>query len=463
MKVAIIGLARSGYAAAQLAHSLGYAVRVTDACTGGHQSAEGRAALETRAAELRALGMWVEIGAHTPACLEGVELVITSPGVPEDAPPLQWARAQSLPVISEIEFAVRHTNARIVGVTGTNGKTTTTSLIGHILQHAEMPTIVAGNIGQALSGVVQEASAQHTLVLEMSSFQLETVQSFHAHAAVWLNLTPDHLDRYESFEAYAAAKARIFSNMTRDDWAVIWAHDRKIVAPYLHDCPAQRVWIDETGTWLARPEEPHGALCAEGHLVSVLNGVRQHHAIASELRLRGAHNVVNCLAGLAVARILHVPDHLLNEALLSFGGLAHRMEPCGVYAGMRFVNDSKATNVDAMIKALDALPAPIVLIAGGYDKGGDFAAAVPSVRAKVCRLVLIGAAADTLAEAFDGATEIVRAESMDEAVTVASRDIPQATTVLLSPGCASYDMYNNFEERGDDFKRAVRALEPCQE
>jgi UDP-N-acetylmuramoylalanine--D-glutamate ligase len=463
MNVAIIGLARSGYAAAKLAHSLGYSVRVSDACVGGHQTKAGRKVLKQRADELRALGIWVELGAHTPACIDGTELVVTSPGVPDSAPPLQWAREQSLPIISEIEFAVRHTNATIVGITGTNGKTTTTALIEHILAHAGTPVVAAGNIGQALSGVIDQVSAQHTLVLEMSSFQLETVQSFHAHVAVWLNLTPDHLDRYSSLEGYAAAKGRIFNNMTRDDWAVVWAHDRDVVAPFLANCPAQRVWIDETGTWLARPEEPNGALCVDGHLVSVVNGMRQHHAALSDLRLGGGHNTVNYLAACAVARILRVPSHLLSEALLSFEGLSHRLEPCGTHAGMRFVNDSKATNVDAMIKALEALPAPIALIAGGYDKGGDFAATVPLVRGKVCRLVLIGAAADALARAFDGAVDIVRAGSMDEAVAAASRDVPDGATVLLSPGCASYDMYNDFEERGDDFKRAVCARESCQD
>jgi len=455
MNVTIIGLARSGYAAAQLAQRLGYHVRVSDGCTGAHVTAATRRTLEEHAQALRARGIWVELGAHTPACLDGATLVVTSPGVPDSAPPLQWARQRSLPIISEIEFAVRHTNARIVAITGTNGKTTTTTLIGHILTTAGMPCVVAGNIGQALSGVVEQATAQHTVVLEISSFQLEAVQTFKPHIAVWLNLTPDHLDRYKTMQAYGAAKSRIFHQMTHDDWAVLWLHDRELVLPYLNGNDVRRVWLDECGQWRPSRADSCGATLAHGTLTTHVNGITQAHGRMDALHLHGAHNAVNVLAACAVARILRVPAHALDEALRSFRGLPHRLEHVAARNGITFVNDSKATNVDAMIKALEAMPAPITLLAGGYDKDSDFTPVLPLVRAKVPRVVLFGAAREKLAQVFAGVTTLLNADTMQDAVTKAVQGTPGGTTVLLAPGCASYDWYNDFEERGADFRRCV--------
>ncbi|MCX7846759.1 MAG: UDP-N-acetylmuramoyl-L-alanine--D-glutamate ligase [bacterium] len=408
------------------------------------------------ARELRARGIWVELGGHTPACVEGVDIVVTSPGVAEQAQPLQWARARGIPVISEIEFAVRHTNARIVAITGTNGKTTTTALIGHVLRTAGMPVVVAGNIGQALSGVVEEASAEHTLVLEISSFQLETVSSFKPYVAVWLNLTPDHLDRYGTMEAYAAAKGRIFMNMGGGDWAVIWEHDRMVTGPFLEGKDVTRVWLDEKGTWRATREEPCGAQLQGGELVTIFNGVRQTHGKVAEMRLMGAHNVVNMLAACAVGRILHVPGHVVGEALRSFNGLPHRLERVAEGHGLVFINDSKATNIDAMVKGLAATPGPLVLLAGGYDKGGDFRVAAPLVKEKAVRVVAFGRAREKVVAAFREVAPVVVAESMADAVAKAAKDVPEGTRILLSPGCASYDMYNDFEERGNDFRRCAR-------
>ncbi len=455
MKIAVIGLARSGFAAAQLAAQLGYHVKVSD---GGnaHHNAGAAERLQRYAQQLRARNVWVELGGHTTACVDGVDLVVTSPGVPDHALPLQWARTLGIPVISEVEFAVRHTTARIVAITGTNGKTTTTALIGHVLATAGMPVVVAGNIGQALSGVVEQATSQHTLVLEMSSFQLETVAAFKPHVAVWLNLTPDHLDRYGTLEAYAAAKGRMFMNMTREDWAVIWQHDRAVTAPFLNGRDVQRVWLDETGAWRASRGEACGAVLQGTELATVFNGVRQSHGALAGTHLRGAHNAINMLAACAVARILHIPNHLVCEALRSFNGLPHRLERVAEGHGLVFVNDSKATNIDAMLKALEATPAPIALLAGGYDKGGDFRAAAPLVKEKVARLVAFGNAREIVAGALRDAAPLVYADAMADAVAKAAEGAAPGTTVLLSPGCASYDMYNDFEERGADFGRCAR-------
>lgn len=456
MRVAVIGLARSGYAAAQLAARLGYQVKVSDDGSGA-KAHPGQGERQARMAEqLRAQGIWVELGGHTTACIEGVDLVVTSPGVPEHALPLQWARSLGIPVISEIEFAVRHTNARIVAITGTNGKTTTTALVGHLLKAAGVPVVVAGNIGQALSGVVEEASAQHTLVLEISSFQLETVETFRPHIAVWLNLTPDHLDRYGTMEAYAAAKGRIFMNLGREDWAVIWEHDRAITAPFLAGREATRVWVDESGRWRATREEPCGAQVQQGELVTILHGIRQSHGRVEEMPLVGAHNVVNMLAACAVARILHVPAHVVREGLRTFGGLPHRLERVAEGHGLVFINDSKATNIDAMLKGLAATPRPLVLLAGGYDKGADFREAIPLVREKALRVVAFGSAREKVAAALRDAAPVVYADGMADAVAKAAENVPAGTHILLSPGCASYDMYNDFEERGNDFRRCAQ-------
>lgn len=456
MRIAVIGLARSGFAAAQLAVQLGYQVKVSDNGANAHAHPGAEERTRRLAEHLRARGVWVELGGHTTACIEGVDLVVTSPGVPDHAPPLQWARTIGIPVISEIEFAVRHTTARIVAITGTNGKTTTTSLIGHLLATASMPVVVAGNIGQALSGVVQQATSQHTLVLEISSFQLETVSTFKPHVAVWLNLTPDHLDRYGTMEAYAAAKGRIFMNLAHEDWAVIWQHDRAITTPFLNGRDVQRVWLDETGAWRASRSEPCGALLIGDELVTIFNGVRQSHGTLAQTRLRGAHNTVNMLAACAVARILHIPNHLVCEGLRTFAGLPHRLERVAEGHGLVFINDSKATNIDAMLKGLEATSAPLVLLAGGYDKGGDFTAAIPLVKAKAVRIVAFGAARDKVATALREAAPLVYADSMADAVAKAADGVPPGTNILLSPGCASYDMYNDFEERGNDFRRCAQ-------
>ncbi len=458
MNVAVIGLARSGYAAARLAHRLGYTVGVSDACCGAHETPVSARAREAAAVELRALGIDVELGTHSPAHLARADLVVTSPGVPELAPPIVWARSHRVPVISEIEFAVRHTNARIVGITGTNGKTTVTSLVGHVLQAAGMPTIVAGNIGAALSGMVDQATAQHTLVLEISSFQLETVQSFHPFIAVWLNLTPDHQDRYPSLAAYAAAKGRMFANMTNDDWAVVWARDRAVVVPFIERPRPKTVWIDETGQWSASLAEPYGASFSNGELATVFNGVRHVHGRMESMSLVGAHNAVNILAACAVARILHVPMHVVDAAIASFRGLPHRLELVARSNGIAFVNDSKATNVDAMVKALESIPAPITLIAGGYDKGGDFAPVLPLLKEKVTTVVLLGAAKEKLAAVFKPVARLAYAGTMEDAVATAARSAPKGTTVLLAPGCASFDMYQDFEERGRHFASCATAF-----
>ena len=460
MKVTIIGLARSGYAAAKLACSLGYSVKVSDACNGAHFTPAAKIALEEKADELRNLGVQVELGKHTEEFIKGADVVITSPGVPDNSLPIITAKSEKIPLISEVEFAIRHTNAKVIAITGTNGKTTTTSLIGHILDCAEIPCVVAGNIGQALSAVIEKVNQKDFLVVELSSFQLETMETFHPYIAVWLNLTPDHLDRHLTIEKYAAAKGKIFENMTSDDWAIIWNHDREITNPFIENKGINVVWIDEKGEWKQTPREPYGAVCENGELISTFNGNKYSHGLFEDLKLKGAHNITNTLAAIAVARILHIPSHILNEALIKFYGLPHRLEFIAEKKGIKFINDSKATNVDAMIKGIEAVNAPISLIAGGYDKGGDFTPVAKIIKKKVYKLVLLGDAAEKLDKVFSDFDNKIIVKTMKEAVEKAAENVPDGTTVLLSPGCASFDLYDDFEKRGEDFSKCVFNLEP---
>jgi len=455
MNISVIGLARSGYAAAKLALKLGYKVKVSDACVGAHISESAKSVLLDHARELEEKGAWVELEEHSPECISDADVVVVSPGVPENSDPIVWAKKQNLKIISEVEFAARHTNAKVIGITGTNGKTTTTALIGHILECAEIPAVVAGNIGQALSGVVEKVTDKHLLVLELSSFQLQTLESLKPIISVWLNLTPEHLDRHSDINEYTAAKARIFKNMTPENWAIIWNHDRNIVLPYLKDCGAKNVWIDETAAWTSSKEEQYGAFCLEGELKTDFNGIQQSYGNKSEVQLRGDHNVVNVLAACSVGRILQIPDYLIKKAINSFKPLEHRFEFIGQKNGIVYINDSKATNIDAVVKALESVEKPVSLIAGGYDKGSDFSPLIPLVKEKVCRLTLIGKSAAKISRELDGTAEIFHTKRMKNAVSKASENLQTGSTVLLAPGCASFDMYDNFEERGKDFKKCV--------
>jgi len=458
MKVAVIGLARSGYAVAKLALSLGYSVKVSDACAGAHTSEDAVRELNRNAEELRSLGAMVEIGNHSEEYFVDADVVIASPGVPDTAKPIVIANEANIPVINEIEFAVQHTNAKIIAITGTNGKTTTTALIGHILNYAKIPAVVAGNIGQALSGVIDKVTSKSFLVVELSSFQLETMKTFHPYVAIWLNLTPDHLDRHGSMENYAAAKGKMFANMCSDDWAVIWNHDREITKPFIENKGIKTVWIDETGNWKQKPEESYGLIYDNDQLISIFNGNKNIYGEFSNLKLKGKHNIINTLAAVSVARILRIPNHVISEALIGFYGLPHRLEFISEKSGIKFINDSKATNVDAALKALEAVSKPISLIIGGRDKDGDFGLLKEIVKEKVNKLVLIGETACMLKKIFNDVENKVIVKTMKEAVESAVDTVPQNTTVLLAPACSSFDMYDNFEKRGDDFSKCVLNL-----
>ena len=380
--------------------------------------------------------------------LDGVAEIVVSPGVPLTLPLLQRAAAAPIPIVGEIELAYRHLQGTVIAVTGSNGKSTTTALIGHILDVAGRQPIVAGNIGQPLIAAL-DLEKPRTYVLELSSFQLEAVDTFHANVALLLNITPDHMDRYPSFDAYAAAKYRIFRNQTPRDVAIVNASDRR-VAPR---GGAGRVWrfssaqAVESGAYLDGDEL---VLCVEG---------QERRIPRASLRLEGTANVENALAAWLAARAAGVDDVSVQIAFGSFAGLPHRMVLVRELGGVRWVNDSKGTNVDATLKSLESFaPASVLLILGGKDKAGEFERMRALVAEKTRAVITIGKAADRIGEALSGAAEIVPMGDMQHAVAWARENAKEGDTVLLSPACASFDQYRNFEHRGEHFEELVRAL-----
>jgi UDP-N-acetylmuramoylalanine--D-glutamate ligase len=360
------------------------------------------------------------------------------------------AREAGLPILGELELGYRAARAPLVCITGTNGKSTTTDLVGALARAAGREVEVCGNIGRALCDVAESVSPSGLLVVEVSSFQLETVDRLRPSIATWLNLTPDHLDRHGTLEAYAAAKQRLFARQTEEDWAILNADDPEV--------SRRRTGAGQPSEFsVARPVD-EGTFHDNGWLVLARRGGRERLMPRAEVRLPGPHNLANVLAALATVLPLDPTPALLRGVLREYAGLEHRLEPAGELAGVRFVNDSKATNTDSLRVALQSFPERVVLIAGGRDKGQDFRPLAELVRRHVRHLVLIGEGAATLARAWDGVPQ-ERAATLADAVRAAyeaARD--EGAVVLLSPGCASFDMFRDYEDRGRRFKDEVGRL-----
>ena len=439
-RVAILGFARSGRALAGALLSRGVEVAVGD--DKPESDFEGLDALRQAGADF-------VFKSPGDQLLEGAGWLVLSPGVPMTAPLVLRARALGLPVFAEIEVAWRIAEAeaegenRWVAITGTNGKSTTTSWIAHILRRAGRPVALAGNIGVPLSDFLAERKPRD-FICEVSSFQLEGIDRFRPQVAVLLNVTPDHLDRYPDFAAYLAAKERIFANQQPGDVAIVNADDP--AAAGAKTGLARRVPFSRKGA------ASGGAWIESGALFSEVNGPRREILEAGDLALPGAHNLENALAAMAAAQAVGAPDDAVREGLRCFHGLPHRTELVVEARGVRWINDSKGTNVDAAAKSLEGFPdGSVLLILGGRDKHGDFPALVAPVR-RAARLVLtIGEAAPLVEEALAGAVPIERMETMDRAVARANELARPGDVVLLSPACASFDQYKNFEERGRHF------------
>ena len=442
-RVLVVGLARTGVATALFSASRGALVRGTDV-----QSAEQ---LGEVVQTLRRAGVRLELGAFPVAALGDEELVIPSPGVPADAPLLNEARSRGIPVWSEIELASHFMSGRLVGITGSNGKTTTTALVEHILRGAGFATVLAGNIGTPLISKVAETTDRTVTVAELSSFQLELIESFRPHVAVFLNLTPDHLDRHKTLGAYGAAKARIFENQSEEDFAVLNLDDRAS-AGYAPSRP-QVYWFSRKAS-VARG----ASLCGET-IVFRRPGQEEEVLLRSQIPLLGAHNLENVLAAVVAARLAGAQPVEIAAGIRSFQGVEHRIEFVAEIAGVRYYNDSKATNVDATLKALDAFPGRILVILGGQDKESDYTQLRDTLREKAVLALLIGSAAAKIARQIAGSVAIEQAATLESAVGEAFRAAQRGDIVLLAPACASFDQFQNYEHRGRVFKELVHGLE----
>jgi UDP-N-acetylmuramoylalanine--D-glutamate ligase len=442
-RVLVVGLQRSGKGAVKLLLEAGCSVTATDL--------KGEADLDIDARVLRERGVRLVLGEQPESLAADADLVVVSPGVPSGAPVVSAARARGVQVIGELELAYRASAGTWLAVTGTNGKSTTTALLGELAATTGRPTLVAGNIGIALSSEVARVPAGGLIVAEVSSFQLDTIEAFRPRVAVLLNITEDHLDRYDSFEDYAESKRRVFMNQTSEDFAVLNVDDPR-VASLDRDLVASVIPVSVTR------EVRNGVFVRRGSIVSRLGGEEREIVEAARLRIRGPHNLADAVAAVAAASAVGVDPASAARALTGFSPLPHRMEPVAEIDGVLFVNDSKATNVDSVLYALSSYEAPIVLIAGGKDKGADFRRLRDPIRERVKAAILIGEAADSMERALSGETVIERAASLGEAVRAAAAVAGAGDVVLLSPACASFDMFTDFEERGRVFKAEVEAL-----
>jgi UDP-N-acetylmuramoylalanine--D-glutamate ligase len=399
--------------------------------------------------ELAERGLRFDCGGHDAGLLASADLIAISPGIPLTVPALAAARQAGVPVLGEIEIAGRELTAPIIAVTGTNGKSTTTCLVGEIMKLWGRHAFVGGNLGIPLIEATR-CTGWDCIVAEISSFQLEAVETFRPRYGMLLNLTADHLDRYPDMASYVAAKLRIFDNMTADDVAIINADDA-LVARHAEGLKCRTVAFSSCQVL----EEGMGF---DGEHIVWRHAGQQQLFPVSALRLTGLHNIENVMAALIPPLLEGCPAETAWQAVCGFGGLDHRMVLVRELDGVTWYDDSKGTNVGSVVKSLAGLEGQVTLIAGGKDKGGDYAPLEELVKAKVGHLILIGQAADRMQENFRGMTEILRADSLEQAVDMARRVTVAGGAVLLSPGCSSFDMFRSYAERGEVFCRAVQAL-----
>ncbi len=443
--VVVVGLARSGVKAAELLARSGPVV-----ATDRKPARE----LTEEALSLEKLGVRLELGGHEPETFLGAAMIVVSPGVPWDLPELEAARRAGVPVIAELELGFRHITGTVAAVTGTKGKSTTTAALGAMLREAGMDVRVGGNIGQALTGLLEGASRDTRFVLEVSSFQLEGTEQFHPKLALFLNLTADHLDRHNSFDDYVRAKGRIFRNMTAEDWAVVNADDPRVLE-LARDARARVVPFHVT-----RDAVPQGdAAFLRGEEARLRMDGREETLFAlRDVRLPGAHLAADLLAAATGARLLGAPAEAIARAVRHFDGVEHVLERVAEVAGVTFFNDSKATNVDAAIKSLQAFERPVLAIMGGRFKGGDLGLLRPAVESHAKAVLVIGEAREALARALAEVAPVVWCDSLREAVERAFAAAEPGDAVVLAPACASFDMFRDYADRGRAFKAEVQLL-----
>ena len=446
-RVLVVGLGKSGISAALYLRRLGARVTVSDSRSGEALAKEIPALLEA--------GVMVETGGHGVLTFRRQDLIVVSPGVPLSTPEIQKVLAFGVPLIGELELASQGLKGHIIAITGSNGKTTTTSLVGHILQQAGIETKVGGNIGLPVVELVGESTDDTWNVLEVSSFQLETIDTFRPAIAAVLNITPDHLDRHGTFENYAAAKARITENQLAEDFLVLNAEDKptQMVAA---KTKAQIFWFSAVRR-IKQGAFVHGDgvyfLASEG-------GTPEPIMPVAEIPLRGSHNVENVLAAVAMARLAGVSAQQVRAGVASFHAVEHRLQFVRQVRGVDYYNDSKATNVDATAKALASFAGGVHLILGGKDKGSDYTELLPLLRERTVAVYTIGAAAEIIERQLADEIMLQRAGTLDRAVSLAAAAAQPGETVLLAPACSSFDQFENYEHRGRVFAELVNALTP---
>jgi len=438
----VVGLGKSGVASALFLKSRGARVTVSDS--------KPEEELRNEILLLLDHGITVETGGHGDRTFRGQDLIVVSPGVPFDAPQLEQARALGEPVIGEVELAAQFLSGPIVAITGANGKTTTTTLAGEIIAAGKFPTLVGGNIGTPAITFADQARPDTWTVLEVSSFQLETIVSFRPRIAVILNITPDHLDRHKTFPNYVNAKARIFENQQPGDFTVLNADD-STTAGLADRTHAQLFWFSR------KKEVERGSFVRSGHILFRDGKSEREIMPLAENPLKGAHNLENVLAGVSIGALVGCQPAQIREAVRNFKAVEHRLEFVAKVAGVDYYNDSKATNVDATIKALESFPANIHLILGGKDKGSDYSVLNALLRERVKRVYTIGAAAAKIESQIAGA-EILSSHTLENAIRRASESATTGDIVLLAPACASFDQFENYEHRGRVFKEIVHSL-----
>jgi len=441
-RVLVVGLGKSGVASALFLQSRGARVTVSDAKSEEQLRSEIPALLDK--------GITVETGKHGERTFRDQDLIVVSPGVPNDVPQLVGARKNGTPVIGEIELAARYLQGEVIAITGSNGKTTTTTLTGEIIAAGGLQSLVGGNIGTPAITFVEQSTPKTWVVLEISSFQLETIETFRPHIAAILNITPDHLDRHGSMDAYIAAKARIFENQSEKNFAVLNMDDPTCVA--LGKSLKPQVF------WFSRKQEvQQGAFVRNGKII-FRNAKSEREIMPSdEMTLKGAHNLENVLAAVAMGLLAGVEPAKVRQAVKDFKAVEHRLEYVATIKGVQYFNDSKATNVDATIKALESFPGNIHLVLGGKDKGSDYSVLNDLLKSRVKRVYTIGAAAQKIESQIAG-VDVTSAATLDVAVRKANEFAKPGDIVLLAPACASFDQFQSYEHRGRVFKEAVHAL-----
>jgi len=441
-KVTVVGLGNSGSNAAVLLDDIGAAAWATDA---GDTPGIRRAVENLANRDIR-----IEIGCHTREFIEGSSLVVVSPGVEETSLPIRWARELGIPVIGEMELGFRFCKGKVIAITGTNGKSTVTTLTGEILRSGGKDVVVCGNIGNSLCGEIQRIKEGTLVVMEVSSFQLELTEKFKPEIAVILNITDDHLDRYRTFKDYFREKLRIFTNQDKDDILVLNS-DAGNLRPLAGMARSKVLWYGRSGN-------VDGVYVKGDMILSTVRGREEELLSVRDIRLKGSHNLENVAASCLMGVLNGVDSGSIRKVVSVFTGLSHRFETVDTIEGVEYVDDSKGTTVDSTYRALESCDKPVILIAGGKDKKSDYGVIKDMVRKKAKHLVLIGEAAPKIQGILGDCVDTHNAKSMDDAVVIARGLAQRGMIVLLSPMCSSFDMFKDYKERGDIFRRAVQGI-----